>query len=267
MVDDGISQCVVWMFSLQSRYIGIVSISCEIMFGGVSIVVSMKMLMIVQLWFFLNCCGVIQFSSIRIIIVIGSLKLLLKVKKIVSMKFRQVFVFGVIVIMFGLKVVRKWNIVGSIRKQVKVQLVQNSSIEDISSGIVRCFLCVYSFGVMKVYSWYSSYGIVMNRVMKKVSFNGVKKVLVGLVVIIVCLLGSCEISGLVSVLYSFWVNGSSVSSIMFRFSNVCIRWLCSFIRCLISEFLLKFCLFMVGVLCVVVLEYWFQGVLLVLVLE
>lgn len=51
---------------------------------------------------------------------------------------------------------------------------------------------------MKVYNWYSSYGIVMNIVMKKVSFSGVKNVLVGLVVIIDCLSGNLEISGLVS---------------------------------------------------------------------
>lgn len=36
-----------------------VSINCDIMFGGVSIVVSMKIFIIVYLWFFLNCCGLI----------------------------------------------------------------------------------------------------------------------------------------------------------------------------------------------------------------
>lgn len=101
------SYVIVSMFSLQSRYIGIVSMIIEVMFGGVMKVVMVKVLMMVQWWLLCSFCRFIMLIVVRIIIVIGILKYRLKVKNISIMKLRQ-WVMLVIIFMFcGVIVVRK----------------------------------------------------------------------------------------------------------------------------------------------------------------
>lgn len=98
---------VVKILILQSRYMGIVSVSWDIMFGGVIIVVMMNVLMIKYECYVFSFLMVIMLSFIIMMSVIGILKVSLKVRNMVIIKDRQVLILGVGVMFFGVKLLMK----------------------------------------------------------------------------------------------------------------------------------------------------------------
>lgn len=228
---------VISRFILQSSISGMVSISWFIMFGGVMMVVMMKVLMIMQGWICFNLVSGIRFMCISMIMIIGILKVMLKVMNMVSMKLMQLLMFGVIEIDLGVKLLMNGKIMLKMKKQQNVIFVMNSSEDEIISGVIRCFLCVYRLGVMKVYNWYSIQGSEISMVISMVILMGIRKGVIMLVVIILLLVGSVWIIGVVSMLKIWVVNGIRQRNIISIIVVVLMIWLCNLIRCEMKVFL------------------------------
>lgn len=207
--------CVVSSLILNSMMSGSVSISCENMFGGVMIVVIMNVLMIMYGCIFFSFFRDSMFIWMSSMMMIGILNVILNVMNILSMKFRQLLMLVVILVLSGvLQCVIMWKIVGNMRKYVNVILYRNRKQLLLMSGVMSFFLCWYSFGVMNVQIWYSMIGSVIMSVMSIVIFIGMKNELVMLVMIILLFFGRLFISGCVSSLKMFGVQQMSLRNMM-----------------------------------------------------
>lgn len=86
---------------MYSNYSGIVNSSCDIMFGGVIIVVIMNVFIIM---YGFVCCSLFRFMMLKcisIIMIIGILKVMLKVRNVVMVKFKYLLMLVDILVFSG----------------------------------------------------------------------------------------------------------------------------------------------------------------------